>query len=679
MNDPSTQNLKNTELNQSGSKFKSNSEPEIKPVLPISSLNTKSQKVIRVLIAEDQITCQKILQSYLEPEPDLEIIGTAIDGQEAIELVKKMKPDIVLMDINMPIIDGLTATEIITNRYVDTKILILSVSDHVQDIKKSLQIGAKGYLLKSTSPQELVIAIRNIHQGYCQLGRGLIEKLDSDASPVLKQQFNHVYHSSNLINQSKSKVLRSHKTEKTSTSSNNVVVLPQQISTRLFYLNPRWLILLMSGLLVFLFTPPGRKWVSKLPILTALQSNTTAKAQDSSSTTILPVETIKVNLVKSYQVDRTYTGTIVPRRISSLGFERAGKLLSLKVDQGDQVTVGTTIALLDTRNLKAQQQELLAERKQVNALLKDLQAGARSETIAAAQSTVNSLKSQLKLANSKSERRQELHTSGAISREQLDEATTEVNTLQARLNESQSQLDELLTGTRPEKIEAQQAVLQQLDAKLAGLQLELEQSTLKASFTGRIANRLVDEGTVVSAGQTIFTLVEAQALEAHIGVPVNTATQIPLGSNQQLQIGSKTYQAQVLSTLPQLDSATRTLTVILSLDQSAARDVRAGQIARLKLSENITNSGYWLPTTALVRRARGLWSCYVLGKSEFVPNDSKEAFRVERRELEVLHTESDRVFVRGTIQNSDQVIVNGKHRLVTGQLVRTLENVNFSR
>ncbi len=672
MNDLSSQNQKDSELDQSASSFQPNSDAEGEVVLPTSSSTTKPQKMIRVLIAEDQYTCQQIWQSYLELESDLEIIGTAIDGQAAIELVKKLKPDVVLMDINMPIIDGLTATEIITNRYVDTKILILSVSDHVQYIKKSLQIGAKGYLLKSTHPQELVTAIRNIHKGYCQLGQGLIEKLDSDTSPVPKQQFDHAHHSSDLINQSKSKVICPKRAEPASISSNSVVVLPQRKSKRLVKLNLRLLLLLLSGLLVFLLTPSGRKWMSKLPILSTLQSERAATAQDSDSTTILPVETIKVNLVNSYQVDRTYTGTIVPRRTSFLGFEQAGKLVNLTVDQGEQVKVGTPLAFLDTKNLKAKQQELLAERKQVKALLQELLAGSRSETIAAAQSTVKSLHSQLELAQTKAQRRQELYTSGAISREQLDEATTEVKTLQARLNESQSQLDELLTGTRPEKIEAQQALLEQLDAKLASLELELEQSTLKAPFTGRIAKRFVDEGTVVSAGESIFTLVEAQTLEVHIGVPVNTANQIPLGSNQQLQIGARTYQAQVLSTLPQLDSATRTLTVVLGLEQSAAREVRAGQVARLKLSETIANSGYWLPTTALVRGVRGLWSCYVLGNSEILANDPNKAFRVEQREVEVLQTESDRVLVRGTIQNSDRVIVNGNHRLVTGQLVRPL-------
>ncbi len=438
-------------------------------------------------------------------------------------------------------------------------------------------------------------------------------------------------------------------------------------------------ILLLSGLFVFLFTPLGREWVSKLPMMSTLEPSQKATAQDSSPTTILTVETIKVNLVNSHQVSRSYTGTIVPRRSSSLGFERGGKLLNLTVDQGDQVQVGTPLAFLDTKNLKAKQQELLAERKQVNALLKELQAGSRNETIAAAKSTVKSLHSQLKLAQTKSKRRQELYTSGAISREQFDEATTEVKTLQARLNEAQSKLDELQTGTRPEKIEAQQALLQKLDAKLASLEIELEQSVLKAPFAGKIANRLVDEGTVVSTGQSIFTLVSDKALEAHIGVPVNTANQIPPGSNQQLQIGTKKYQGKVLSTLPQLDSATRTLTVVLGLRKSAAREVRAGQVARLKLTETIANSGYWLPTTALVRGVRGLWSCYVLGKSENVAADPKKVFPVEQRDVEVLHTKSDRVFVRGTLQNSDQVIVNGNHRLVTGQLVRPIETVNFSR
>ena len=387
------------------------------------------------------------------------------------------------------------------------------------------------------------------------------------------------------------------------------------------------------------------------------------------------MKTLPVDLVDSYQVFRTYTGSIVPRRTSSLGFERSGKLLNLTVDLGDPVEAGAPLAFLDTQQIKARQQEILAERSQANAQLQELLAGARPEMIIAAQSAVDSVHSQLALAQNKSQRRQDLYTSGAISREQLDEAIAEANTLQSRLNEAQSRLNELRTGTRTEQIDAQRALLQRLEARLFSLDIEQAQSILKAPFAGRIANRLVDEGTVVSGGQPILTLVEDQDLEVHIGVPVNTVSQLPLGSTQELQIDSKPYQAQVLSTLPQVDAATHTLTIILSLDQLAAKEVRAGQMVRLNLTETIANDGYWLPTTALERGVRGLWSCYVLETSEMAPPDSPQAYRVEPREIEVLHTQGDRVFVRGALQNSDQVIVSGAHRLVTGQWVRPMETI----
>ena len=679
--------LKNTKLEQTIFSSESNFEKESEVFLSKSNSTKEPEKRIRILIAEDSYVCQKILQSYLGIEPDLDIIGTAIDGRAAINLVKQLKPDVVLMDINMPEMDGLTATEIITNHYVDTKIIILSASDCVQDLKRALKIGATGYFLKSTNSQELTTAIRNIHKGYCQLAPGLIEKLNLDSSTVTRQQSDRTLKGQGLDNREWNveknnfkatdkrkfvdKLERIDVDKASPTRSNSVVVLPQRKSTKIIVLNSRLLLLLLSGILIFWLIFSGRNWMLKRSILSSLQLDRTAASQNSDSTTILPVETIQVNLVDSHKVQRTYTGTIVSRRNSSLSFERGGKLQSLTVDLGEIAKAGTSLAVLDTKSLKAKQQELLAERKQFKAQLQELVVGSRSETIAAAQSTVKSLQSQLELARTKSQRRRELYASGAISREQLDVAIAEVNTLQARMDKAQSQLNELLIGTRPEKIEAQQALLEQLDAKLASLEVELEQSILKAPFTGIIAKRFVDEGTVVSASESIFTLVEASNFEAHVGVPVDTATQIPLGSNQQLQIGSRTYQAQVLSTLPQLDSATRTLTVVLRLDESATRVV-AGQVARLKLSETIANSGYWLPTTALVRGVKGLWSCSILGNPENTLDDSQKAFRVERRELEILQTQSDRVFVRGTIQDGDRVIVDGTHRFVAGQLVRPI-------
>ena len=440
-------------------------------------------------------------------------------------------------------------------------------------------------------------------------------------------------------------------------------------------------ILLLLSFLIFLTSQSGSSWLSDLPKVIASQSDSEPEIKKSQERSILPVEAIGVKLVNSYQVLRTYTGTVAASRLSELGFERSGQLINIIVNEGDRVDTGTSLAYLDTTNLKAQELELVAQRTQAVAQLKEMQAGPRAETIAAARAKVRDLDAQQELVRKKFDRRKELYAEGAISREQLDEAASNQFVLQARLEEAKSQLDELLAGTRPERIEAQKASIQEIDARIAKLKSELVKSILRAPFAGTISIRQVDEGTVVAAGQSILRLVEHGALEVRIGIPVPTASKLQLGSYQRLKIGQKTYQARVSSILPELDSSTRTLTVVLTLDKSAAREVSPGQVARLELAETISNSGYWLPTTALVRGRRGLWSCYVIGEPaelESLPTDVNQPFRIERRDVEVLHTESDRVLVRGTLQPGDQVIVNGTHRLVPGKLVQHQGN-SYSR
>ncbi|OKH19898.1 efflux transporter periplasmic adaptor subunit [Hydrococcus rivularis NIES-593] len=388
------------------------------------------------------------------------------------------------------------------------------------------------------------------------------------------------------------------------------------------------------------------------------------------SSSILPVKAIAVEPVNSYRESRFYTGTVTARRTSELGFELPGQLTRIVVDEGSRVKAGTPLAYLDSQRLETSRRELLARRAQAVAQLKEMQAGSRPEIIAAARASVRDLSQQLELARQKSQRREMLYTEGAISREQRDEALNEQAVLQARLERSQSQLDELLAGTRPERIEAQQSLIQQYDAIIARIQLQLQKNILKAPFSATVSRRLVDEGTVVSAGQAVLRLVENKAPEVRIGVPATVAARISPGSHQQLQIGQKNYQAKVSSILPELDASTRTLTVVLTLDESIGTEVSPGQIARLKLDEIVRDSGYWLPITALVKGTRGLWSCYVL--SEPVKSEDGNTFLVERRDVEVLHTQSDRVLVRGTLQSGDRVILSGTHRLVPGQLVRSL-------
>ena len=430
--------------------------------------------------------------------------------------------------------------------------------------------------------------------------------------------------------------------------------------------------LLGISLLIFLFPPTNRHLLTNFFIERTNQTSEKSNSKTTISERILPVNIQQVQSVNSYEVKRSYIGTIVPRRNSSFGFEQSGKLKKIVVDEGDRVKAGTLLAFLDTKTIKAQKRELFAQKAQLVAQLKELQAGARSQTIAAARANVKNLTSQLQLARLKNQRRKELHTQGAISRERLDEATSNLNEVQAKLEEVQSQLNKTLAGTRPERIEAQKASNARINALIASKEIELEKSVLKAPFSGTIAANLVDEGTVVSVGTPILRLVEDGVLEARIGVPVTTAKKMQIGTKLPVKIADNNYSARILSILPELDSKTRTNTVVLRLDSAAIGKVSPNQVARLQLTETISDKGYWLPTTALVKGIKGLWSCYVLGesdKSQSFTNRSNKAFSVKQRDVEILHSIGDRVLVRGTIQDGDKVIINGTHRLMPGKLV----------
>ncbi|MEL6579516.1 MAG: efflux RND transporter periplasmic adaptor subunit, partial [Cyanobacteria bacterium J06621_12] len=386
------------------------------------------------------------------------------------------------------------------------------------------------------------------------------------------------------------------------------------------------------------------------------------------------VETIEIDLVQSYESTRNYSGQIVAKQNSELSFTLAGKLASLTVREGDFVAQGTPLAYLNTDVLYNQQQELLARKARAIAQLKELQAGERPETIAAAKAVVSNFQGQLNLENKKRIRRASLYAEGAISREQLDEAVASVASLQARLNEAQSELDRLKAGTRPERIEAQQASIQELDVNLANIQIELNKSILKAPFTGTISQRQVDAGAVVSPGQSIFRLVEDRILEAHIGIPLNQSEQIKLGETLTLNIGKNVYQAKVASLLPELNVNTRTITAVLNVlnpEQQGDRRIFPGQIAQLQLTQTVAKSGFWLPIESLVRGERGLWYSYAVVKTPSEQNvaETEPIFKIERRAVEVLHSNNNQVLIRGTLQPGDKVIANDIERLVSGQLV----------
>lgn len=145
--------------------------------------------MIRILLVDDQKMIREGLKVLLEPETDFQIIGTADNGLTAVEKVKQLRPDIVLMNLDLPGLDGASATQTITDKFTNTKVLIFTSYDSDEYIAKSLAVGAKGYLLKDTASQDIAAAIRSVYKGYTQIGPGLLEKLlvQTDSGIILNK------------------------------------------------------------------------------------------------------------------------------------------------------------------------------------------------------------------------------------------------------------------------------------------------------------------------------------------------------------------------------------------------------------------------------------------------------------------------------------------------------------
>ena len=137
---------------------------------------------IRILIAEDQRIVREGLVALLEDEPEVEIAGEATNGQEAVELFARLQPDVVLMDLQMPVMDGPEATRRIREQAPDARILVLTTYATDEFIFKALRAGAQGYLLKDASTDELLAAIRSIHEGQTLLAPAVAARLVAGVS-----------------------------------------------------------------------------------------------------------------------------------------------------------------------------------------------------------------------------------------------------------------------------------------------------------------------------------------------------------------------------------------------------------------------------------------------------------------------------------------------------------------
>ncbi|MCX5015579.1 MULTISPECIES: response regulator transcription factor [unclassified Streptomyces] len=138
--------------------------------------------MIRVLLADDQLLVRAGFRALLSAQPDIEVAGEAADGDEAVRMVRELRPDVVLMDIRMPVLDGLAATRRITEdgALAAVRVVMLTTFELDEYVFEAIRSGASGFLVKDTEPEELLRAVRAVVEGDALLSPGVTRRLISE-------------------------------------------------------------------------------------------------------------------------------------------------------------------------------------------------------------------------------------------------------------------------------------------------------------------------------------------------------------------------------------------------------------------------------------------------------------------------------------------------------------------
>jgi len=324
--------------------------------------------------------------------------------------------------------------------------------------------------------------------------------------------------------------------------------------------------------------------------------------------TALKVKVLPAELSEALTLNESFSGLIVARRTSQLGFSAGGRVVAIDVDIGDRVRAGQPLGRLDTRDLRAQ--------------------------LAAAEASIAEARANYQLSRTVVERQNKLFERGHVAQQRVDEATAQASAAAARIEAASARAD--------------------------ALKVAIDLAVIRAPFAGTVTQRMIDEGAIALPGAPMLELVEDGKLEARIGLPAVNAADLADEQVVELMSERGAFSATMRSSTGIVDRTQRTVMVVFDVDEPD--NVDPGAIVRLSLQRKINERGFWIPVTALTESARGLWSVYVAEQDE-------NGWIATPQLVEMVQTEGTRAYVRGTVSDGDRVITDGLGRLVPGQPV----------
>ena len=559
-------------------------------------------RLVNILIIDDQKVVRARLQEILSDQKDLQVVGMADDGDKAIAAVESLNPDLVIMDIEMPKMNGIEVTQIICQRFPELKVLVLSTHEKEEYIQKIISAGADGYILKNTSATDLVSAIVAVSKGYSHFGPKILKKVQPIGGQTLPTQIDSEKSSPKQINLVK---------PLNSRSDTQIVREEVNLAT-------------ISSTITEEFLPPIGKWLTWGGI-----SVVTAIALVIPATSILKYKTT----VKTEAMVRP-EGEV---RLVQSAVE--GQIANILVKQGQTVNKGEVLATVDPSSFQTKKNQLskaIAQQKlqldrlnaQIASLLnqtiaeterndaeilaaeaelagkrrdhqdKDVEADTQMEEatakLEAAEATLNA-------AIAKQNRYSSVAKAGAIGKDLLSEVELEVKQQQQELKAARANLQRSLAALKPStaEIEMTQQRIEQVkkssQATVAGLKQEkealtqqsielnkqleqdleelrqvntdLNKTNITATAVGTISElKLRNPGQTVQSGQEIAQIVPSNtSLEIKATVSPQDISKLKTNQKVQMRISACPYPdygtlngtvSQIASDIRQVQSST---------------------------------------------------------------------------------------------------------------------------
>lgn len=366
----------------------------------------------------------------------------------------------------------------------------------------------------------------------------------------------------------------------------------------------------------------------------------------------------------------TVNGQVEAAKKVTLAFQVHGKLASLDVKPGERVQSGDVVARLDPDEFQDNLDAAESALQSAQSKLKAMEEGARPETIAALKSQLSSAKATLEDARDQHERYKKLYSEEVVAKATLEQYETEWKQARAAVGVAEQKLDEARHGARKEDVKAMEANIRELTARLDQAQTQLDQTTLKAPFSGVIAKKYVENFQVVQPQQPIVSLQDTSNMEVVVDMPPNVMAPIVAGRAPKLTVTfdavpNKSFSADIKDYAEKPDPVTQTYPVTLKVTMPEGTTLIPGMSSSVTLTpkKDPKKKIFFVPTDALSGNES-------VDRYVWLLNEDKDT--VSKISVITGKLSGQSVAVQGSLQEGQKIVTAGVGYLRQGEKVRVM-------